>query len=100
VAPPRLQICRPEETQSFAAASAVMPKTRFRERCNDMNRDDESLRSMTTIVHAIDERLAPMRLAALGLQHMLVMCAGAIAVPLIVGGALKLPWEQVAALSA
>ena len=30
------------------------------------------------------------RLAALGLQHVLVMYAGAIAVPLIVGRALKL----------
>jgi uric acid transporter len=46
---------------------------------------------MTTIVQAIDGRLAPTRPAALGLQHMLVMYAGAIAVPLIVGGALKLP---------
>jgi uric acid transporter len=55
---------------------------------------------MTTIAQAFDERLAPVRLAALGLQHMLVMYAGAIAVPLIVGGALQLPREQVAALSA
>jgi len=39
-------------------------------------------------------------LRPLGLQDMLVMYAGAIAVPLIVGGALKLTWEQVAALSA
>jgi uric acid transporter len=53
---------------------------------------------MTTIVHAVDERLAPARLAALGLQHVLVMYAGAIGVPLIVGRALKLPSEQVAAL--
>jgi len=55
---------------------------------------------MTTIVQAVDERLAPVRPAALGLQHMLVMYAGAIAVPLIVDGAVKLPWEQIAALSA
>jgi uric acid transporter len=53
---------------------------------------------MTTIVHAVDERLGPAPLAALGLQHVLVMYAGAIAVPLIVGRALKLPSEQVAAL--
>jgi uric acid transporter len=53
---------------------------------------------MTALVHAVDERLAPARLAALGLQHVLVMYAGAIAVPLIVGRALKLPSEQVAAL--
>jgi xanthine permease len=37
-------------------------------------------------------------LGALGLQHVLVMYAGAVAVPLIVGRALKLPPEQVAAL--
>ncbi len=40
----------------------------------------------------------PARLAALGLQHVLVMYAGAIAVPLIVGRALKLTPEQVALL--
>ena len=38
------------------------------------------------------------RLTALGLQHVLVMYAGAIAVPLIVGRALKLTPEQVALL--
>lgn len=49
-------------------------------------------------VHPVDERLPLPRLAALGLQHVLVMYAGAIAVPLIVGRALKLTPEQVAAL--
>ncbi|MBK1659814.1 purine permease [Paracraurococcus ruber] len=38
------------------------------------------------------------RLIALGLQHVLVMYAGAVAVPLIIGRALKLPPEQVALL--
>jgi NCS2 family nucleobase:cation symporter-2 len=38
------------------------------------------------------------RLIALALQHVLVMYAGAVAVPLILGGALKLPREQVAVL--
>lgn len=38
------------------------------------------------------------RTAALGLQHLLVMYAGAVTVPLIVGGALKLPSEQIAML--
>lgn len=47
---------------------------------------------------AVDERLPAGRLAALGLQHVLVMYAGAIAVPLIVGRALKLAPEQVALL--
>jgi uric acid transporter len=52
----------------------------------------------TTAVHPVDERLPTPRLAALGLQHVLVMYAGAIAVPLIVGRALKLNPEQVALL--
>ncbi|MCJ2024332.1 nucleobase:cation symporter-2 family protein [Methylobacterium sp. J-067] len=46
-------------------------------------------------------RTAPPSRAALGLlglQHVLVMYAGAVAVPLIVGRALKLPPEQVALL--
>jgi len=37
-------------------------------------------------VHPVDEKLPTGRLAALGLQHVLVMYAGAVAVPLIVGG--------------
>jgi NCS2 family nucleobase:cation symporter-2 len=57
---------------------------------------------MTTLVanqaHPVDEVLPVGRLGALGLQHVLVMYAGAIAVPLIVGRALKLSPEQVALL--
>ena len=49
-------------------------------------------------VHPVDEKLPAPRLAALGLQHVLVMYAGANAVPLIVGRALKLSPEQVALL--
>lgn len=52
----------------------------------------------TNTVHPVDEKLPAGRLAALGLQHVLVMYAGAIAVPLIVGRALKLSPEQVALL--
>jgi NCS2 family nucleobase:cation symporter-2 len=48
--------------------------------------------------HPVDEVLPPGRLTLLGLQHVLVMYAGAVAVPLIVGGALKLPKEQMAML--
>ena len=40
----------------------------------------------------------PLRLIVLALQHVLVMYAGTVAVPLILGGALKLPREQVAML--
>ena len=51
-----------------------------------------------TAVHPVDEVLAPYKLGTLGLQHVLVMYAGAIAVPLIIGRALKLPPEAVATL--
>ncbi len=52
----------------------------------------------TTAIHPVDEKLPTPRLAALGLQHVLVMYAGAVAVPLIIGRALKLSPEQVALL--
>ncbi|APQ99339.1 nucleobase:cation symporter-2 family protein [Clostridium botulinum] len=42
----------------------------------------------------VDEVLPPQQLFILGLQHVLAMCAGAVAVPLIVGGALNLSAEQ------
>ena len=48
---------------------------------------------MTDAIHPVDEVLPPSRLLTLGLQHVLVMYAGAIAVPLIVGRALNLPPE-------
>ncbi|MCX7239088.1 MAG: nucleobase:cation symporter-2 family protein [Burkholderiales bacterium] len=53
---------------------------------------------MNASVHPVDERLPTGKLAVLGLQHVLVMYAGAVAVPLIVGRALKLSPEQVAML--
>jgi len=49
-------------------------------------------------VHPVDEKLPLGRVATLGLQHVLVMYAGAVAVPLIVGRALNLPAHQVAHL--
>src|SRR5579859_6497397 len=49
-------------------------------------------------VHAVDAVLPPAQMFLIGLQHVLVMYAGAIAVPLIVGGALKLPKDQLALL--
>jgi xanthine permease len=49
-------------------------------------------------VHPCDEVLPAGKLVTLGLQHVLVMYAGAVAVPLIVGGALKLPKDQIAYL--
>lgn len=49
-------------------------------------------------VDAVNERLPAGRLFTLGLQHVLVMYAGAIAVPLIVGRVLRLTPEEVAFL--
>ena len=49
-------------------------------------------------VHPVDQRLPLGKVTALGLQHVLVMYAGAVAVPLIVGRALKLSPEEVALL--
>jgi uric acid transporter len=53
---------------------------------------------MSTDIHPVDQVLPLPRLLALGLQHVLVMYAGAVAVPLIIGRALKLPPEDVAFL--
>lgn len=49
-------------------------------------------------VHPVDEMLPAPKLFTLGLQHVLVMYAGAVAVPLIVGRALQLTPAQVALL--
>jgi uric acid transporter len=48
--------------------------------------------------HPVDEVLPAGQMLAVGIQHVLVMYAGAIAVPLIIGAALKLPKDQVALL--
>jgi NCS2 family nucleobase:cation symporter-2 len=53
---------------------------------------------MATPTHPVDEVLPAPRLFALGLQHVLVMYANAVAVPLILGGALHLPKDQIAML--
>lgn len=52
----------------------------------------------TQTIHPVDEKLPILQLFTLGLQHVLVMYAGAVAVPLIVGGAVGLPKEQIAFL--
>ncbi|MDX3235478.1 nucleobase:cation symporter-2 family protein [Streptomyces sp. ME03-5709C] len=49
-------------------------------------------------VHPVDEVLPAVQLGAFGLQHVLAMYAGAVAVPLIVGGALQLPPADLAYL--
>ncbi|WP_170181896.1 nucleobase:cation symporter-2 family protein [Phreatobacter stygius] len=49
-------------------------------------------------VHPVDEVLPLPKMFALGLQHVLVMYASAITIPLIIGSALKLPREDIALL--
>src|ERR1700691_1471634 len=49
-------------------------------------------------VHPVDQFLPVPKLLTLGLQHVLVMYAGAVAVPLILGRALKLAPQDVAFL--
>lgn len=51
-----------------------------------------------TPVHPVDEILPLRQLASFGLQHVLVMYAGAVAVPLILGSALGLSAAQVVML--
>jgi uric acid transporter len=48
--------------------------------------------------HPVDQQPPLAELIPLGLQHVLVMYAGAVAVPLIIGRALRLPSEQIAIL--
>ncbi|WP_394059897.1 nucleobase:cation symporter-2 family protein [Alcaligenes sp. WGS1538] len=47
---------------------------------------------------AVDEIVVPGKLLVFGLQHVLVMYAGAIAVPILIGTAAKLPADQIAFL--
>jgi uric acid transporter len=49
-------------------------------------------------VHPVDEALPAPRMFILGLQHLFIMYAGAVAVPLIVGGALGLPTSTIGLL--
>jgi uric acid transporter len=49
---------------------------------------------MVAIVYPVDERLPAAKLLPLAIQHVLVMYAGAAAVPLIIGRAVNLPPER------
>jgi xanthine permease len=49
---------------------------------------------MSEAIHPVDEKLPAPRLTALAIQHVLVMYAGAVAVPFIIAGALGLTPEQ------
>ncbi|WP_102226293.1 nucleobase:cation symporter-2 family protein [Acidimangrovimonas sediminis] len=59
---------------------------------------DPAASPSSSSVHPVDEVLPPGRLITLGLQHVLVMYAGAVAVPLIIGRVLRLAPEDVAFL--
>lgn len=59
-----------------------------------MSEKNEGTRS----VHPVDQMLPGPKLTALGLQHVLVMYAGAVAVPLIIGRALDLGPKEIAFL--
>jgi NCS2 family nucleobase:cation symporter-2 len=50
------------------------------------------------MTHPVDESAPPLRLAILAIQHVLTMYAGAVTVPLVIGGALHLGAEQTAYL--
>lgn len=58
-----------------------------------MNTATTTVTPATTITDPVDEKLPLGKLTALGMQHVLVMYAGAIAVPLIVGG--RSIWQKV-----
>jgi NCS2 family nucleobase:cation symporter-2 len=55
-------------------------------------------RPSTPVVHPVDEVLPAPRLFVLGLQHLFIMYAGAVAVPLIVGPAVGLSGDDIALL--
>ncbi len=58
----------------------------------------EPARGEAGLRHPVDQVLPAPRLVSLGLQHVLVMYAGCVAVPLIVGGALKLSTSTIGLL--
>jgi NCS2 family nucleobase:cation symporter-2 len=59
---------------------------------------DGGVADAMTLTSPVDEVLPPPRLLVLGLQHVLVLYAGAVAVPLIIGRALGLDPDQIALL--
>jgi xanthine permease len=58
-------------------------------------RDRDGDRSRSGATHPVDEVLPPGPMVVYGLQHVLSMYAGVVAVPLIIGTALKLTPQQV-----
>src|SRR5690606_16663000 len=60
--------------------------------------NEHTTRPLQQEVTAVDEIVVPGKLLVFGLQHVLVMYAGAIAVPILIGTAAKLPADQIAFL--
>ena len=60
--------------------------------------DSQIARALPMPAHSVDERVPPLRLLVLALQHVLTMYAGAVTVPLVVSSALHLPLDQTAYL--
>ena len=58
----------------------------------------EQVEPATSTIHPVDEVLPAPRLLVLGLQHLFIMYAGAVAVPLIVGPAVGLSGDDIALL--
>ncbi len=69
-------------------------------RAGDFDRGMQSTQRLRAVpgTDPIEAVLPPVQMVVIGLQHVLVMYAGAIAVPLIVGAALHLPKDQLAGL--
>jgi len=61
-------------------------------------RSDDRQADPIADVHPVEQVPPAGRLFTLGLQHVLVMYAGAIAVPILIGGAAGLPTEDIALL--
>ena len=60
--------------------------------------DAMSTERATPAINNVDARPGGLSLALMGIQHVMVMYAGAIAIPLVLGAALGLPKEQIAFL--
>ncbi len=101
--PVRARIAAPGWTRHIwrfaykAIAKRAAPLSQFRYHM-DLGQGVLMAREHNAAVDPVDEILPPLRMATLGLQHVLVMYAGAVAVPLIVGRALNLAPEDVAFL--
>lgn len=60
--------------------------------------DSQGVSTAKPFVHPVDEVLPAGKLVTLGIQHLFIMYAGAVAVPLIVGGALGLSTDKIGLL--